>query len=242
MTAISLCGLTRHFGTFVAVDDINFHVEAGEVVGLLGANGAGKTTTLRMLAGLLEPTRGTAMIGGHDVHTHPLEARRKLGFLTNLTGLPARLTGREVLLVFAQLAGLSLSAAKARIEKLTALLDLASFLDVRTGLLSSGQKQRIGIARAVVHDPPCLVLDEPTAALDPIASLDIAKLIRLSREEKKAVLLSTHRMDEAESWCSRLVLIHQGKLRATGSIDDLKRQSQQTSLTNAFLTLSGVSL
>jgi sodium transport system ATP-binding protein len=239
MHALEIEALTRDFGDFRAVDNVTFHVSAGEVVGLLGANGAGKTTALRMLAGLLTPTFGHARINGLDVQTQALEARRHLGFLTSLTGLPERLTGREVLRTYAKLFGVPDAQIEANVTRLIDELDLHPFIDVRTGKLSSGQKQRISIARAVVHDPLCYVLDEPTAALDPVASLDIARLVEQAKTRNKAVLLSTHRMEEASEWCSRLVVIHAGKIQAQGTVAKVLEAAGQDTLTKAFLTLSG---
>ena len=208
------------------------------MVGLLGPNGAGKTTTLRMLAGLIAPTTGEARVCGLDVHRHPLEARRKLGFLTASTGLYDRLSAREVLETFGQLQGLDGDALDQRIEAVSAELDLKSFIDRRCGTLSSGQKQRVSIARAVVNDPSVYVLDEPTAALDPLASSAILELVQRAKERGKAVLFSTHRMEEAEFLCSRLLFVMNGKIVAEGAPKELVAQSGHGSLTAAFLALA----
>ncbi len=188
MAAIEVDSIVRDFGATRAVDGVSFHVEPGEVVGLLGPNGAGKTTTLRVLAGLLTPASGHARLAGLSVIEHPLEARRHLGFLTASTGLYDRLTGREVLQVFGRLQKLDEATLAARIEALVKELELEAFIDKRCGALSSGQKQRISIARAVVHDPSAYVLDEPTATLDPVASRDILELVRRAKARHKAVL------------------------------------------------------
>ena len=232
---IELIGVTRDFASVRAVDDLSFSVSRGEVVGLLGPNGAGKTTALRVLAGLLTPTRGHARLAGLDVHQRPLEARRHLGFLTASTGLYERLTGREVLRTFGALQGLDGAALEARIAQLTQELELGPFLDQRCGALSSGQKQRVSIARAVVHDPDAYVLDEPTAALDPLASRDILQLVQRAQARDKAVLFSTHRMEEAEYLCTRLLFIRGGRVVAQGSPSALREASGQATLTAAFL-------
>jgi sodium transport system ATP-binding protein len=231
--------IVRDFGSNRAVDDASFSVEAGEVVGLLGPNGAGKTTTLRVLAGLLRPGAGATRIGGHDMQTHPLEARRQLGFLTASTGLYDRLTGREMLQTFGRLQRLDEAALAARITTLEDELELGAFLDKRCGTMSSGQKQRINIARAVVHDPSAYVLDEPTATLDPLASRDILELVQRAKARNKAVLFSTHRMEEAEYLCDRLLFMRGGKIVARGTSAELLAQSGKEKLTDAFLHFAG---
>jgi ABC-type multidrug transport system ATPase subunit len=232
---IDIAHVSRRFGALLAVDDVSLEVQPGEVVGLLGPNGAGKTTTLRMLSGLLSTSGGHCRLGGFDVHTHPLEARRQLGFLTASTNLYERLTGREVLRIFGELQGLSREALDARVAAVIDELELQAFVDQRCGTLSSGQKQRISIGRAVVHDPVACVLDEPTAALDPVASRDILSLVTRARDRGKAVLFSTHRMEEAEFLCSRLYFMRQGRVVAQGSPAELVERSGQRSLTAAFL-------
>lgn len=237
--ALELDHVSRDFGAYRAVDDVSLSVEPGEVVGLLGPNGAGKTTALRILAGLLTPGAGTARILGVDVHQRPLEARRGLGFLTASTGLSERLTGREVLATFGALQGLEGDALEARLLAVAKELELDAFLKTRCGVMSSGQKQRISLARAVVHDPKAVVLDEPTAMLDPVASKDILALVRRSQEAGRAVLFSTHRMEEAEYLCTRLVFLRKGKVVAQGTTGELLEQAKERSLTAAFLTLAG---
>ena len=235
MAAVELSGLTKHFGPTCVVDAISLRVEPGEVVGLLGPNGAGKTTTLRMLAGLISPTGGTATVCGVDVAVDARAARRNLGFLTASTALYDRLTVREILSTFGALHEMTAAALEARITTLAAELELTAFIDRRCGTLSSGQKQRASIARAVVHDPAVYVLDEPTAALDPLASSAILELVRSARDRKKAVLFSTHRMEEAEFLCDRLLFLRQGRVVAEGTSAQLRETSRQPTLTGAFL-------
>jgi sodium transport system ATP-binding protein len=236
---VSLQSLSKRFGDVLAVDQLSLEVKAGEVVGLLGPNGAGKTTALRMLAGLITPTSGRAVVCGVDMKDRTTEARKSLGFLTASTGLYERLTGREVLTTFGQLYGLDAQGLSARVEALTRELDLKDFLDRRCSKLSSGQKQRVSIARSVVHDPAVYVLDEPTAALDPVASKAILDLVQRAAQRQKAVLFSTHRMEEAEFLCHRLVFMNHGRAVAEGSPEALRRSSGQSSLTGAFLHYAG---
>ncbi|MGC4114936.1 MAG: heme ABC exporter ATP-binding protein CcmA [Myxococcales bacterium] len=232
---IELQGLTKDFGALRAVDDLSLSVAAGEVVGLLGPNGAGKTTALRMLAGLITPTTGRALVDGTDVAEDALEARRKLGFLTTSTGLYDRLTPRELLTTFGQLHAMPPAALASRIEALIAQLEMRDFVDKRCAALSAGQRQRASIARAIVHDPVVYVLDEPTAALDPIAARAILDLVRSAKAQGRAVLFSTHRMEEAEYLCDRLLFLRAGKAVAQGTARELLEKSGQASLTGAFL-------
>jgi sodium transport system ATP-binding protein len=217
---------------------VSFTVTPGEVVGLLGPNGAGKTTTLRMLAGLIAPTTGEARVCGIDVQKEPLVARKMLGFLTASTGLYDRLSAREVLETFGRLQGLDGDMLNKRIDTLCDELELKTFIDKRCGTLSSGQKQRVSIARAVVNDPDVYVLDEPTATLDPLASSAIFELVQRAQSRGKAVLFSTHRMEEAEFLCSRLLFVMSGKIVAEGPPKQLVEKSGQGSLTAAFLALA----
>jgi sodium transport system ATP-binding protein len=232
---IRLERLCKTFGQMHAVQDVSLNVSRGEVVGLLGPNGAGKTTTLRMLAGLITPTSGTAELFGIDVVKQSLEARKNLGFLTSTTGLYDRLTARELWQTFGELHEVPRAPLEARIELLARELGLTSLLDRRCGDLSSGQKQRVSIARAVVHDPRAYVLDEPTAALDPLASNAVLEFVKAGRRLGKAVLFSTHRMDEAEFLCDRIYFMREGRVVAEGTPQTLREQSGERTLTGAFL-------
>ncbi|HZL18061.1 MAG TPA: ATP-binding cassette domain-containing protein [Polyangia bacterium] len=230
--------LVKTFGSKAAVAGLSFSVEGGEIYGLLGPNGAGKTTTLRVLAGILTPTSGRAVIAGLDVAAHPLEVRRRLGFLTNTTGLYARLTGRELLRYFARLYGLAPAAADARITALVEALDLAPFFERRCEALSTGERQRLSIARAVLHDPTVLILDEPTAGLDVLASRFLRAFVRAERDRGKAVVFSTHYLAEAELLCDRIGLLHHGRLLAEGTPAALRAAAGgAASLEEAFLRL-----
>ncbi len=236
---LRITSLRKQFAGFTAVRDVSLHVQAGEVVGLLGPNGAGKTTTLRVLAGLMAPTAGSVTIAGIDVHQQPRLARRHLGFLTASTGLYERLTGRDILRTFGQLHGLAEGLLGQRIDQVIRELQLEAFVDQRCGTLSSGQKQRVSIARAIVHDPQLYVLDEPTATLDPVASLDILQLVKRAREAGRSVLYCTHRMEEAQYLCSRLIFMNAGAIVAEGAPSALLQQSGRSSMTEAFLHFAG---
>lgn len=204
-----------------AVDRISFTVSAGETVGLLGANGAGKTTTLRVLATLLKPTSGTARVAGHDVVADPVGVRRHLGYVSATTGVADRLTPREIFTSFGRLHGLDREATATRVERLLAGLDLASCADRPAGRLSSGQRQRVSLGRALVHNPPALVLDEPTNALDVLGARDLLAMLGQLRGEGHAIIISTHRLHEIEHRCDRFVIVHMGRIVATGTRDEL---------------------
>ncbi len=222
-----------------AVDHISFEVRPGEIYGLLGPNGAGKTTTLRMVSGLLRPTAGQVWIDGQEVTGHPEVVKRQIGYLTANTGLYARLTPREMLEYFATLYGLSPPQAEARIARLIEWLDMGPYANLRCGALSTGQKQRVSIARALIADPPVLVLDEPTLGLDVLSNRLILEFIRTQAEAGKAVLLSTHALDEIDRMCRRLGLIHNGRLIAEGELDTLREQTGKQRLSDVFLKLVG---
>jgi sodium transport system ATP-binding protein len=232
-------GLVKRFGTVAAVDGVSLSVSAGEVVGLLGPNGASKTTTLRMLAGILTPDAGCVFVGGLDIHDRPLDAKRRLGFLSGDTQLYQRLTTREVLRYFGRLYGMADALIDARTARLVAELEMGEFADRPCGTLSSGQKQRANIARAFLHEPDLLILDEPTVALDVISGQFIVESIRRQRDEGRAVLFSTHIMSEAEYLCDRILLLHRGHIIDEGVLDDLLARSGCRNLTDAFLLRVG---
>ena len=231
--------LGRRFGDVTAVDDVSLQVRPGEIVGLLGPNGAGKTTTLRMLAGILSPDRGRVLIDGLDMQADPIAAKRRLGFLSGDTQLYQRLSPREMLRYFATLYELAPARASKRIDTLIAELDITSFAGRPCGTLSSGQKQRANVARAFLHEPQLLILDEPTNALDVVSGQFIVQAIRRARDAGRAVLLSTHIMGEAEYLCDRIALIHRGRIVDSGPLEALLQRSGQGNLTDAFLHYAG---
>lgn len=220
-----------------AVAGVSFAVEPGKIYGLLGPNGAGKTTTLRMLCGLVTPTAGHAVIAGHDVQTDPLAVKQVLGFLTANTGLYQRLSVRDVLIYFAKLHGMTAQQAADRAASLMTTFEMSDFATLRCGSLSTGQKQRCNIARALVADPPALILDEPTLGLDVLSNRVMLNFIRDQRDAGKSIILSTHYLDEAETLCDQIGLIHQGRLIAEGTLADLQTLSGEQRLSEIFLKL-----
>jgi len=236
--AVVIETLRKAFGSTVAVDELSLTVARGEIYGLLGPNGAGKTTTLRILAGILTPTSGRALVDGMDVSADTRAVQTRVGFLTGTTGLYARLTAREVLMYFGRLHGLSIAQVDRRIEILSATLDLGAILDRRCEALSTGLRQRVSVARAVVHDPPVLILDEPTVGLDVLASRFLRDFVRAERDRGKAVIFSTHYLAEAELLCDRIGLIYRGRMLSEGTPAVLRAAAGgATSLEEAFLRL-----
>lgn len=224
-------------GQVNAVKGVSFRAEAGEVYGLLGPNGAGKTTTMRMVLGLLEPDAGYAVIGGARTDQDREEVKRRLGFVSASDGVYPWLTTREMLLYFAELYGMEPKHAVRRVEELAELLQITELLSRRAGTLSTGQRQRVILARGLVHDPPAMLLDEPTRGLDVIGSHVVFKYIDQLRSLDKAVVVSTHRLDEAERLCDRFGLLHRGQLRHEGTLSELQAATGRTHLVDMFLDL-----
>jgi sodium transport system ATP-binding protein len=227
-------------GVFRAVDGVSFQVAAGEVFGLLGPNGAGKTTTLRMLATLLKSSSGTAAINGFDIVREPAQVRAQIGFLSGDMGTYARLSPREMLSFFGKLHGMTAPRVAKRIGELFALLDMTSFADVRGDKLSTGMKQKAAIARSMLHDPPVLILDEPTAGLDVPTSRVVEAAVLDAKRCGKCVVYSTHVMEEAEYLCDRIGVISGGRLKAEGTMEQLRAQTGKQRLREVFLDLLGL--
>ena len=236
---ISVVDFVKRFSTAgqeaLAVDHVSFSVKRGEVYGLLGENGAGKTTTLRMILGLLEPTSGHAEVDGFNSRIDQDEVKSRIGLVSTSAGLYQWLTPREMLLFFADLYDLTPREADDNLRYLAGLLKLGDFLDRRSSTLSSGQKQRVNLARSLIHDPPVLLLDEPTRGLDVLGSKVIFDYIAEARNSGKAVIVSTHRLDEAERLCDRFGLLHRGRLMLEGTLDELRAATGLQSLTDMFL-------
>jgi sodium transport system ATP-binding protein len=233
--------LTKHFNAFPAIDDINFEARQGEIFGLLGPNGAGKTTTLRVIATTLSPTSGTALIAGFDIVRAPEEVKKRIGVLTTDIGVYERFSGRENLRYFGELYGLGGEALERRIKDLGSLLDMEAFLDRRAGKYSTGMKQKLAIARSVIHDPEVIIFDEPTSGLDVLASQTVLNFMKRMREQGKCVVLSTHQMPDAERLCDRVGIIHQGRLLVVDTIPAIEAQTKTSNLEDAFLALVGKS-
>jgi sodium transport system ATP-binding protein len=218
-----------------AVNGVTFSCRPGEIFGLLGANGAGKTTCLRMLATLLQPTAGAATIAGFDIVRQPGEVRRRIGFLSTATALYGRLTAEEMVLYFGRLQGLEENALRERAEFLFAQLGIDTFRDRRCERCSTGMKQKISIARALIHDPPVMIFDEPTLGLDVMASRQIVDFIRQCREAGKTVLFSTHVMSEVEKLCDRVAVIHAGRICEQGSLAELRERHGERDMEEIFV-------
>ena len=221
MAVIETFGLSRNFGKTIAVEDVTLAVEAGEVLGFLGPNGAGKTTTIRMLAGMIAPTEGYAIVAGHRTDRDMEQLHEMVGMLTQTPGLYDRLSARRNLQYFASF--YPSVESQSQVEKYLKLMGLWERRDSKAGTFSKGMKQRLALARALVHEPKVLFLDEPTAGLDPEAAGEVRQLIRTLREEGRTVFLSTHNLNEAEMLCSRIAVIHT-RLLALDTPEQLRRR------------------
>jgi len=226
-------------GEIRAVDDISFRAEPGRIYGLLGANGAGKTTTLRLLATLLQPTSGTATVGGFDIVREPEKVRAHVGFLAASTALYGRLTAREMVAYFGRLHGLSESEVNARTKQLADELDMHDFLDRRCEKFSTGMKQKTSIARTLVHDPEVMIFDEPTLGLDVMTARAIVRFVRDCRARGKTVIYSTHIMSEVEKLCDVIGIIHDGKLLAQGTLAELRARYDEQDFEEVFVKAIG---
>ncbi|MBC8066123.1 MAG: ATP-binding cassette domain-containing protein [Chlorobia bacterium] len=235
-------GLAKHFkdqkGNIVkAVDGISFEAHPGKIFGLLGCNGAGKTTALRILSTVIRPTAGTATVAGIDVLANPEKVRSQIGFMSTSTALYGRLQAREVIEYFGGLYGLSGRKLKERVDYVVKKLQIEEFADRLCDKLSTGQKQRVNIGRTILHDPPVLFFDEPTAGLDVVLSQTVMEFIEEARDMGKTIVFSTHIMSEVERLCDHVAIIDKGKLHGEGTVEELKAQTGEASLEKAFLKL-----
>ena len=232
--------LSKNFKKIHAVDDISFGVAKGEIVGLVGENGAGKTTTLRMLATMLKPSSGTAAVNGYDIVQQPGQVRGEIGILFGgEVGLYDRLTGRENIGYFAELNGMTKAETSASINELVKLLDMQEYIDRRVGKFSRGMKQKVAIARSIVHNPSVMLFDEPTAGLDVSAARIVQDFILHCKQENKAIIFSSHSMSEVEKLCDRIVMIHKGKIVEQGTVAELKGKYRNDNLEDVFVQLVG---
>lgn len=229
----------RKRGSVCAVDGVSFCCRPGEIYGLLGANGAGKTTLLRMLATILAPTEGVAIVAGFDVAKDPQMVRSRVGFLSTATALYGRLSAQEMVEYFGRLHGLEESALCRRIDELFTRLGMNEFRDRRCDRLSSGMRQKVSIVRTLVHDPSVMIFDEPTSGLDVMAARAIVAFIRECRDSGRTVVFSTHVMSEAEKLCDRIGIIHDGKLLAEGSLAELRARFATQDLEDLFVKVVG---
>ncbi|MBI6875304.1 ATP-binding cassette domain-containing protein [Clostridium aciditolerans] len=237
---IKVQSLTKTFKDVSAVNSISFEVNKGEIVGLLGENGAGKTTTLRILATMLKPTSGTALINNYDVNKDPEMVRGEIGILFGgEVGLYDRLTGRENIRYFAELNGMSKEETEKSIEYLAENLEMKEYLDRRVGKFSRGMKQKISIARSIVHNPSVVLFDEPTYGLDVTAARIVQDFIKKCKSDNKAVIFSSHSMSEVEKLCDRIIIIHKGRIIETGTITSLKSKYNNNDMEEIFMKLVG---
>jgi ABC-2 type transport system ATP-binding protein len=239
---IEAIDLAKSFGAIRAVDGVTFTVERGEILGFIGPNGAGKSTTMKILTGFLAPSAGTARIGGHDIRAEPLAAKRLFGYLPETGPLYQEMTVLTFLGFIAELRGLRGAAAAAALDRVFAICHLDGVRHQPLETLSKGFRQRVGLAQAVIHEPPCLILDEPTDGLDPNQKREVRQLIS-GMAASKAIILSTHILEEVEAICTRVILIDRGRIVADATPDELKRRhganGRPADLETVFARLTG---
>lgn len=232
--------LTKKFKKITAVDNISFEVNSGEIVGLLGENGAGKTTTLRMLATMLKPTAGNAAIDDYSIIDNPDKIREKIGILFGGdVALYDRLTGRENMIYFAKLNGLNDLEANQAVDKIANELKMNEYIDYPVGKYSRGMKQKVSLARSIIHQPDVMLFDEPSTGLDVLSSKLIHDFILKCKKDNKAIVFSSHNMYETEKLCDRIIIIHKGKVVASGTIEQLKKDYQKDNLEELFIECIG---
>ncbi len=224
-------------GRFVAVDQVSFSIGRGEIFGLLGPNGAGKTTVLRILSTVLSPTSGTAKIAGHDVTTDPATVRRNIGFVSNNTAIYDRMTAWELVTYFGRLHGMPRRPLESRLETLFDQLRMNEFRNVPGGKLSTGMKQKVSIARAMVHDPPVLIFDEATLGLDVLVARNLLEVIKGLRLSGKCLIFSTHIMSEVQRLCDRIAIMHQGRILDIGTLKELRERHDEDEFEELFFGL-----
>lgn len=224
---------------FYAVNGVTFEAREGEIIGILGPNGAGKTTLLRMLAGIMEQTEGSIKFNEDTYKQNELEIKRKIAFLSGNTKLYNRLTPHELIQMCGKLYGMEKDKINEREKEILKVLNLEDLKNARIGSLSTGQTQRVGLARCLVHNPQYYILDEATTGLDIISSQIILDFIKEERKKGKTILYSTHYMEEAENICNKVIMINKGEIIATGTSDEIKKQTSTTNLRDAFFALLG---
>jgi sodium transport system ATP-binding protein len=234
--------LTKSFrdlrrGRVLAVDGVSFDAHPGEVFGLLGPNGAGKTTIMRILCTVLKPTGGTATLAGYDVATEPARVRQHIGFLSANTAIYDRMTAWEMVEYFARLYGIEGEPLRQRMEKVFATLQMNDFRDVLGARMSTGMRQKVSIARAIIHDPPVMIFDEPTLGLDVLVARAVLQNIERLRGEGKCILYSTHIMREVEKLCDRVAVISKGRIQACGTLVELRERHGENDLEELFFRL-----
>jgi ABC-2 type transport system ATP-binding protein len=238
---IELQGLTKRYGDFTAVDDLDLEIPSGQIFGLLGPNGAGKTTTLRMIVGILEPDAGRVLVDGHDVSTEPFAAKGRLGFVPDRPFVYEKLTGEELLRFVAGLYGQRGGEVEARIDELLELWDLLPWRDQLVESYSHGMRQKLILSSAFIHQPSVLVIDEPMVGLDPSSARLLKRMLRSFADRDGTILISTHTLEFAEALCDRLAVIQEGSILTEGTMDELREQAalEQGRLEAVFLKLVG---
>jgi sodium transport system ATP-binding protein len=239
---IEVSNLTKSFldlrrGHVVALDGATFRVHPGEVFGLLGPNGAGKTTCLRILSTVLRPTGGVARVAGFDVSTQPADVRAKIGFMSNNTGIYDRMTAWEMVEYFGRLYGMNEEHLQLRLRELFSTLQMMNFKDMLGSKMSTGMRQKVSIARTIIHDPPVMIFDEPTSGLDVLVARAVLQAISSLKSQGKCIVYSTHNMREVEKLCDRIAIVHRGRILAIGTLDELRATHHQADLEELFFEL-----
>lgn len=224
-------------GAITALDRVSFDVQPGEIYGLLGPNGAGKTTCLRILSTVLQPTGGCATIAGFDVATHPAEVRASIGFMSGNTGIYDRMTAWELVEYYGRLYGMPETRLQSRLDELFTTLQMNDFRDVLGAKMSTGMRQKVSIARTIIHDPPVMIFDEPTSGLDVLVARKLIEKIAWLKEQGKCIIFSTHIMREVEKLCDTVAIIHKGRILADGSVTDLQKRYGQPDMEELFFDL-----
>ena len=224
-------------GEFTALGGVSFDAMPGQIFGLLGPNGAGKTTTLRILSTVLQPSGGSAIVNGFDVVKNPDEVRRQIGFVSTNTAIYDRMTAWELVQYFGQLHGLELDVLRPRMETIFERFKMNNIRDVLGSKMSTGMKQKVSIARAMIHDPPILIFDEATSGLDILAAREVLRTVEQVRDHGKCVLFSSHIMTEVQRLCDRIAILHRGQMLAEGTLDDLAKKHEEPDLEELFFQL-----
>jgi sodium transport system ATP-binding protein len=239
---IDVANLSKSFldlrrGHVVALDRVTFRVQPGEVFGLLGPNGAGKTTCLRILSTVLRPTGGVARVAGFDVSTSPADVRARIGFMSNNTGIYDRMTAWEMVEYFGRLYGMNEEHLQDRLRELFSTLQMMNFKDMLGSKMSTGMRQKVSIARTIIHDPPVMIFDEPTSGLDVLVARAVLQAISSLKSQGKCIIYSTHNMREVEKLCDRIAIIHRGRILALGTLEELRAAHRQVDLEELFFEL-----
>ncbi|MCA9039437.1 MAG: ATP-binding cassette domain-containing protein [Planctomycetaceae bacterium] len=224
-------------GQVKALDSVSFEVKPGEIFGLLGPNGAGKTTCLRVLSTVLKPTGGLAEVAGYSVVDHPAQVRANIGFMSGNTGIYDRMTGREMVEYFGRLYGINEVELQTRIDDIIEMLQMEDVAELLGSKMSTGMKQKVSIARTIIHDPPVLIFDEPTSGLDVLVARAVLKTIELLKDQGKSIIFSTHIMREVEKLCDRIAVIYKGQILASGSVKELEERYNEPDMEELFFEL-----